>query len=113
MKYQDFKLDRKVLYLIQTRMMWVMSLIRIMKGWLKTQLKKLLDADIWINVYVFKGNEGETMSGRMGRKIQRRKAEGEECKWCHFMCRVVLKPLALIFGQDKHCEESIKEKYRR
>ena len=71
-------------------------------------LKFLIRLDIWINVYIFRGNEGETMSSRMGRKMQRK-----DCKWCHFMCRVVLKPLALLFGQKAHCVESIQEEYRR
>lgn len=69
--------------------------------------------DIIINEYLFNGNRGETLSSRMGRRIQRQRKEGTKCRWCQFICRVVLKPLAKMLGQEKHCEESIQDEFKR
>ncbi len=68
----------------------------------------LIKIDIWINVHIFRGNEGETISSRLGRQIERR-----DCFWCRLFCRTILLPLALISGQGwKHCRKVIQNKYR-
>jgi len=68
----------------------------------------LLELDKWVNHELLKGNEGETISSRLGRKIER-----EDCFWCRFFCRVSLLPLAIFFEQGgKHCRRSIQNEYR-
>ena len=69
----------------------------------------LIKLDIWVNVYVFKGNEGETISSRLGRKI-----EDKDCMWCRLFCRTILLPLAILLRNKdlKHCKDSISEGHR-
>ena len=75
----------------------------------------LYNADVWINVHIFKGNEGETISSRVGRKIERY----DSCLWCRIFCRLVLFPLSLVlmlFGNQKtfkHCREFIQKEYKQ
>jgi hypothetical protein len=68
----------------------------------------LIRLDIWINVHIFRGKEGETISSRLGRKI-----EDKDCIWCRIFCRTFLLPLAIIFKQGgKHCRKAIQDRYR-
>ena len=69
---------------------------------------KIGAANIWINVHVFGGNEGEFISSRLGRKI-----ESRDCFLCRLFCRTILLPLALIQGQGwKHCRKSIQDEFK-
>ena len=69
----------------------------------------LIKLDVWINVHVFRGNEGETISSRLGRKI-----EDKDCMWCRIFCRTILVPLAIVLRNKdlKHCRDSIQDKHK-
>lgn len=71
-----------------------------------------LDLDIQLNEFLG-GNKGETISSRLGRKI-----EDKNCWTCRIFCRVYLIPVSIILwlrGKGfhwKHCREYIQEEYR-
>jgi hypothetical protein len=75
--------------------------------------KKLEEWDIWINVHIFKGNKGETISSRLGRYIEN-KSKPVRGWMARIFCRTVLLPLCLILDNSwKHCRENIQKKYQR
>lgn len=57
----------------------------------------LISLDQLANTLLF-GNPDETMSSRMGKKIEK-----GECLGCFYLCRL----LSWLFRQDKHCIQSI------
>ena len=63
----------------------------------------------WINYNLLNGNKGETVSSRLGRKIER-----DNCFTCRVFCRTFLLVLAVIFRNKdlKHCRDSIQEQFR-
>lgn len=68
----------------------------------------LLKLDKWVNHKIFRGHEDETISSRLGRKI-----EEDNCVGCRLFCRTVLLPLAIIFKQGaKHCRAAIQDEHR-
>ena len=70
--------------------------------------------DIWINVHLFGGYKGETISSRLGRHIKR-----DGCLACKIFCRVVLIPLSILLKLIgiqktwKHCVEFANPKYEK
>lgn len=76
-------------------------------------LKKLIQFDKWVNYKILNGNEGETISSRLGRYIER--DNGPKSWWSRLFCRTVLLPLGIIMRNEdwKHCRDSIQEKYRK
>lgn len=74
-------------------------------------LKKLIQFDIWVNYKLLNGKEGETISSRLGRYIER---DNSIKSWASkIFCRTVLLPLGILFdGSWKHCRESITEEHR-
>ena len=73
---------------------------------------KLVELDIWINVHWFNGNEGETISSRLGRYIEdkSRPARGWAAR---IFCRTILLPLGILADNSwKHCRENIQERYK-
>lgn len=80
---------------------------------LRTISLRLWQLDIWLNHKLFNGNEGETISSRLGRYI-----EGDNIwkEWsAKIFCRTVLLPLAFIMRDKdwKHCREHIDERFRK
>ena len=76
---------------------------------MKALWNALYKLDVQANYKLLNGNEGETISSRLGRKIER-----DDCVSCRVFCRVVLFPLAVLLRNKhfKHCRDSIQEEYR-
>lgn len=81
-------------------------------------IKKLVEWDIWINVHVFKGNEGETISSRLGRYIED-KSKPVRGWMARIFCRIFLLPLSAVLVRlglqkhpFKHCRESIQDEFK-
>ena len=70
--------------------------------------KFFIRIDMFLN-YALGGNKNETISSRLGRKIER-----DGCLPCKLFCRIFLLPLGIIFNKNafRHCRESIQEEHR-
>ena len=75
--------------------------------------KKLVEFDIHMNVHWLNGNEGETISSRLGRYIED-KSNPVRGWAARIFCRTVLLPLGILADNSwKHCRENIQEKYKK
>lgn len=68
--------------------------------------------DIWVNYRLLNGNEGETISSRLGRYIE---SDNIYKEWsAKIFCRTVLLPLGILLDRDwKHCRKNIQERFRK
>ena len=74
-------------------------------------VNSLIGFDAWVNYKLLNGNEGETISSRLGRYIERDNSIKSFAS--KVFCRTILLPLGIIFDNSwKHCRESIQEEHR-